>query len=277
MRDSLLPRRSAVSCRVRGAVGLTLPLALLALTSGCATAHVTRGGIEVQTFTHASTNAHLVRAAGAVFLVDSGYAGDAEALAKDLEAAGVAPASLKAIILTHGHADHAAGARLFQQRFHVPIVVGAGDQDLLAAGANVVPTNTRICPNGFIARLRSSEDGAATYAPFTADVVVPMTGPQDLAPLTGIPGRLLPVPGHTNGSLVVEVGEVVLVGDLLRGGVVGGGAETHLYMCDLDANRRDIRRLLELDAPKAQLVFVGHFGPLTREAVLEHFPTDAKP
>jgi glyoxylase-like metal-dependent hydrolase (beta-lactamase superfamily II) len=68
---------------------------------------------------------------------------------------------------------------------------------------------------------------------------------------------------------------VVFVGDLLRGSVVGSGAETHLYMCDLEANKRDIANLLTVEAPAATLVFPGHFGPVTRESVMDHFDVKA--
>jgi len=67
------------------------------------------------------------------------------------------------------------------------------------------------------------------------------------------------------------VGEVALVGDLFRGSLVGSGAETHLYQCDVDANRRDVARTLKEVAPRAELFFVGHFGPLERASVADHF------
>jgi len=69
----------------------------------------------------------------------------------------------------------------------------------------------------------------------------------------------------------VTVGDVVLVGDLLRGGIIGSGAETHFFMCDLEGNRRDVKRVFTQLAPEAQVVFVGHFGPVTPDAVRAHF------
>jgi hypothetical protein len=46
------------------------------------------------------------------------------------------------------------------------------------------------------------------------------------------------------------------------------GAATHLYMCDLEGNKRDVARLLNDLAPGAQTFFVGHFGPGSRADVL---------
>jgi glyoxylase-like metal-dependent hydrolase (beta-lactamase superfamily II) len=89
--------------------------------------------------------------------------------------------------------------------------------------------------------------------------------------LAGLEGRVIALPGHTRGSLVVTVGDAVFVGDLFRGSLLGSGAETHFYMCDVEGNRRDVARLLHEIAPHGQTFFVGHFGPVDRVSVAEHF------
>src|SRR5689334_12975407 len=131
--------------------------ALLAvlLTLGCSTGHSVRqiGDLEVHTFRRSHNNAHLLLRGGAAVLIDSGLPADAQGLEADLRAAGIDPRTLRAIILTHGHADHAGGARYFQQRYGTPIVAGAGDRAMLARGAN-----DPLCPTGFLARQRLAKD-----------------------------------------------------------------------------------------------------------------------
>lgn len=223
-----------------------------------------RTGFEVHTFTHESTNAHLIVGESGAVLFDTGYLRNVDQLEADLKAAGVDGGKLKAVVISHAHADHAGAAAMLHERWKVPVIVGEGDQGMFTSGKN-----EPLCPTGFIGNLRKSGDESATYTGSTPDTLVADT--LDLKALTGLDATVTRVPGHTRGSLIITIGDVALVGDLFRGGIVGNGAETHFYQCDVEQNRRDVRRVLKDLAPKATLFFVGHFGPVAREAVEAHF------
>lgn len=246
-----------------------VPSLLLSMTVlvGCATTHGTRavGPLTIHTFRRDWTNVHAIVGPDGAFLVDAGFAENAEALEEDLRASGIDPAALRAIVLTHGHADHAGGALHFRSRFGTPILAGRGDEALLQEGHN-----DTLCPTNDDAVGRLESDQSARFAGFAPDRVIDTE--TDLAALTGVPGRIVPLPGHTPGSLVVVVAGAALVGDLFRGTVFTEGAEVHFYMCDLEDNRADVRTLLGTVAPDASSFFVGHFGPLRRAAVEERFP-----
>jgi len=230
----------------------------LILAAGCVPANertVHRvDAVRVDTLRLEYSNAHLVRWGDAALLVDSGASETVERLDAELRAAGVDPADLRAVILTHGHADHAGGAAHLAA-LGVPVIAGAGDREALARGVN-----DALCPTDSGARDRHAVDQAATFEPVVADHWI--DAPTDLAPLVGVDGRLVPLPGHTPGSLVVTIGGAAFVGDLVRGEILSDGADVHFYNCDLADNRADLGRLLDVVAPRARRLFVGHFGPL---------------
>ena len=68
-------------------------------------------------------NATLIEAGSTRLLVDAGLS--ARTLARRLEGLGVPPRSLAAILLSHEHHDHAAGAERFSMRHRVPVVCSA--------------------------------------------------------------------------------------------------------------------------------------------------------
>lgn len=237
---------------------------LIVFAMGCGASHVATAlpnGIMVHTFTRGLTNAHLVAQGDAYFLVDAGLASNALGLDGDLRENGFDPARLRAIVLTHGHYDHAGGARHFQVAYGTPVIAGRGDEPLLIAGRM-----DTLCPVGWQAQLRHTTDQSGRFPPVFADRVI--DSPTELVALTGVAGTIVPLAGHTSGSIMVDLGDAVLVGDLFRGGLVSASAERHFYMCDIEDNRADIRELLEEISPRASTFFTGHFGPVDRSSVL---------
>lgn len=219
------------------------------------TAH---GEIEVVEIRLEYANAQLVRHGDHAVLFDTGYGRNADALIEAIRSAGVEPRELDAIIVSHGHADHAGGAASLKERLGVPLLGGPGDRPQFESG-DMDP----LCATDFIAEQRLAEDQASHFEPVAIDTWIEDS--TDLHETMGVPLRLVPLPGHTEGSLVAIGPDFALLSDLVRGAIVGGGAATHLYMCDLEDNRRDIRAVLEELAPEATTFYVGHFGPLSRD------------
>ncbi len=257
-----MPSLKTLSSLLR-ALAATLVIALVA---GCGTSHVVAraGALTVHTFTRDAAHVFVLAQGRSLVMIDSGYERNAASLDAAMRDAGINPAELRAVVVTHAHADHAGGARYFQQRYGARLVAGRGDEGMFTTGRM-----ERLCPTGLLARLRVSGDQASIFTPTRVDTYV--EAPTPLAPFTGIDATVYPIPGHTRGSLVVVAGEAAFVGDLFRGGIVGDTAETHLYMCDVDGNRADVRRLLGEIAPRATTFFPGHFGPVARDEVSEQF------
>jgi phosphoribosyl 1,2-cyclic phosphodiesterase len=74
-------------------------------------------------------NAALIRSARGLLLVDAGLS--ASQLISRMQAAGVEPADLHGILLTHEHGDHCRGLKVFTQKYKVPVLVNAQTREVL--------------------------------------------------------------------------------------------------------------------------------------------------
>lgn len=235
-----------------------LALALGLAGAGCATRHTvteTAAG-ELHTLRRHHNNTHVLRSPQGTVIVDGGLPVDAPALVEDLRGIGLTADEVKLVIVTHGHADHAGGTGAIAAAFDAPVLAGTGDAARFETG-RMDP----LCPTGAIARKRLDIDQNSHFEPRAPELGVAPDAARALA-AEGLPGTVHSLPGHTTGSLVYAVGDVVFVGDLIRGSIVGRRPTTHFYMCDLDDNRADVVAVLDRLAPDARLWLPGHFGPL---------------
>ena len=130
----------------------------------------------------------LVDAAGAV-LLDTGFPGDWRRIARVMENAGVGPRDVRAILLTHGHIDHAGSAAKLKEWTGAPIYAHPLEQQHID-GVFPYRDMARVC-----GLLEATGRMATGYRPVKIDQTI---DDGDELPFWG--GlRVVHLPGHTLG------------------------------------------------------------------------------
>jgi glyoxylase-like metal-dependent hydrolase (beta-lactamase superfamily II) len=205
-----------------------------------------------------STNVGVVEGPGGVVLIDIGLAGAFDKLEPELEARGIALGDITRTFVTHAHGDH-AGDTAAVQAAGIPVWVHEEDADNLESGEHdeteIIGVEAAILAPFVLGPF----EGAAPEGVFTDDLT-----------LEEAPAEITHVGGHTAGSVVAVVGgRTAFVGDLIRGGSLGGAVDpgtpqVHYFHEDRDAAHEALRNLL-VDHPGVETIWPAHGDAFTRE------------
>ncbi len=211
-------------------------------------------------------NVFLIRDGGEATLIDSGFSDDDSydkriALLRELgirtrDGAASARSTLKYIILTHHHYDHASGAYRLREATGARIVVHRDEEALLLSpedetGDMEIPEDQQEAR----ARAKQWREDAAKATP---DVRV---ADGDVLHVGALHLRCLHTPGHTAGHLCIFLEEerALFAGDNVLG--VGTAAISPPPHGDMAEYIRSLHKMQALDAA---LLLPGH-GPVVRE------------
>lgn len=214
-------------------------------------------------------NAHLIRGEKGCILVDAGLPGSEVKVAKVLARHGLSFQDIKLIVVTHAHVDHAGSAYELRELPRAPIVAHLDDAKYFS---REVPMT--FCPTGWFGR--QFLKAPLIYEPYTGfmpDILLSKDETMDLS-CYGIPGMIRHTPGHTAGSISVELpSKDALVGDLIASGIMIGGlmrtrhAIRPPFEDDPHAVGLELQRLLDSGMER---FYMGHGGPLSAAEVRRH-------
>jgi hydroxyacylglutathione hydrolase len=153
-----------------------------------------------------------------------------------------------AVLLTHGHIDHVWSVTPVSAKFAIPAVIHEKDRYRLAdpAGSSVAAARETL--------MAMTRDALELTEPDDVQVV----SDDDILEIAGLSLRVRHAPGHTEGSVVFELSDTMVAGDVLFAGSIGrtdlpGGSHKQMLA--------SLSRVI-LTAPDDMRVLPGH-GPET--------------
>jgi glyoxylase-like metal-dependent hydrolase (beta-lactamase superfamily II) len=212
-------------------------------------------------------NFYLVAEEGEFTLIDAGYPRYWKCLVDAIGALGTRLDAIRAVILTHHHADHAGTAERVRSRAGGRVLVGRGDAWIVSGKypSHANPGFYRqslLRPSGIRFLAHSAAAGGAKYRP--VESVEGLAENQTLD-LPGRP-RVIHTPGHTAGHCCVVLPErgVLFAGDAMATfDYVTGRRGLGLHRLN-DDREMALASLDRLDRIDADVVLVAHGDPWTR-------------
>ena len=184
--------------------------------------------------------AWIVRTPHGAVLVDAGLDASGAAILAELKSAGVQPQQVLAVLITHGHPDHYAAARLFPK---AEVCGGADDIAMMHGDGRHYSTFGKVM-------------SAVMPLPKGPDAVTPLRGGEQLE-FDGARFTVIATPGHSPGSVMYLYKDVLFTGDSLMRKGDGVTIAPSLFSEDSAENRRSLKRLERLSFDK---IADGHAG-----------------
>ncbi len=176
----------------------------------------TKSGQNIVRLLHGRCNSYLLINREHHLLIDVGRTNNGARLCGRLDRCGVKQESLRAIVLTHCHFDHAENAAMIKEKYQTRLMAHRLETGFLAKGENP-PIHGTLAWTKLLTGLLMTPwmVRLLKYPPAHCDLAVDDV--LDLHDL-GFHARIVHTPGHSPGSMSVVVDdEIALVGDTLFG------------------------------------------------------------
>ncbi|HEV2836298.1 MAG TPA: MBL fold metallo-hydrolase [Pyrinomonadaceae bacterium] len=207
------------------------------------------------------TCSYIVRTANGLIVVDAGMDSDGADVHAGLRQMNAQPDEIRAILLTHWHNDHAAGAHALQALTGAPVYYHRGDEPFYTGRAGATGARRWLSdriPEWGVLVLAKGLLGEATPRAVTAQHFV-----QDGEIILN-DFEVIATPGHTEGHVCYfyRPAKALFAGDALA--VIDGRIRfmARPVTPDLDNARASLEKCLTLNP---QLICPGHREPLTTD------------
>jgi len=173
--------------------------------------------------------------AGELILIDCGAGPGFDRLMDNIRDAGLDPARLKAILVTHAHIDHIGALKRFRDEFELQVIAHDLDADRIESGKGI-----------------GSDVYGLDYDP--CEVTTRIYGDEHTLKFGKHSFNMIHIPGHTPGSMAIYM-------DTADGRVLFGqdihGPYLPEWGADIRQALKSLQRMIELHA---DILCEGHFG-----------------
>ncbi|MBC2582265.1 MBL fold metallo-hydrolase [Clostridium sp. DJ247] len=175
----------------------------------------TKSGQKVYEILNGRCNSFLISNGDKYLLIDTGRKNKWKQLKNELDKIGVNESSLKALILTHTHFDHAESSYSIKENYKTKLIVHKSEGDLVKYGNNPVIRGTNPITGFITGMLGEKLREFYKYKPAGYDIAVDDNF--NLVEL-GFNAYIIHTPGHSSGSISVIIdNEIAIVGDAMFG------------------------------------------------------------
>ncbi len=203
--------------------------------------------IKIQRIKCGNGNCYIIEENGNAILVDTARPKYRESIL-----AACRKVNLRLIVLTHTHMDHCQNAAFLSQQLNVPIAICALDEELIKDNM-LQPLYAKTLPGKVVLALSQKAFHYDKIPPFKPERFLK---DGDTLKDFGINAKIIALPGHTNGSIGIDLG---------KDGVIVGDALMNMFYPTVSMLYHDYEQMIESASKISRLgermVYFGHGKP----------------